>query len=63
MSQACKGKREAHGTSEIIETTVPTFSIGSKKEFVLNGRINGISVSILVNTGAAATVLSKDVWD
>ena len=63
VSQACKGIQEAHGTSEITETTVPTFSIGSKKEFVLNGQINGVSVSILVDTGAAATVLSKDVWD
>ena len=63
MSQAYEGKQEAHGTSEITETTVPTFSIGSKKEFVLNGQINGVSVSILVDTGAAATVLSKDVWD
>ena len=66
MSQACEGKQEAHGTdilTDISETTVPTFSIGSKKGFVLNGQINGVTVSILVDTGAAATVLSKEVWD
>ena len=63
LSQACEGKQEVHGTSEITQTTVPTFSIGSKKEFVLNGQINGVSASILVDTGAAAIMLSKDVWD
>ena len=66
MSQACEGKQEAHGTdvlTSISESTVPTFSISSKKGFVLNGQINGVTVSIIVDTGAAATVLSKEVWD
>ena len=48
VSQACESKQEAHGTSEITEMTVPTFSISSKKEFVLNGQINGVSVFFLV---------------
>ena len=66
MSQACEGNQEAYGTdtlTDISETTVPTFSIGSKKAFGLNGQINGVTVSISVDTGAAATVLSKEVWD
>ena len=60
MSQAREGKQVAH---ERTETAVPTFSIGSKKEFVLNGQINEINVRILVDTGAAVTVLSQKVWD
>ena len=47
----------------VTEATIPTFSIGSKKGFVLEGQINAVNVSILVDTGAAATVLSKEVWD
>lgn len=63
MSQACEGKQEARETSILTEATIPTFSIGSKKGFVLEGQINAVNVSILVDTGAAATVLSKEVWD
>lgn len=63
MSQACEGKQEARETSTLTEATIPTFSIGSKKGFVLEGQINAVNVSILVDTGAVATVLSKEVWD
>ena len=61
MSQACEGDQEARRTITTTETTIPTFSIASKKGFVLNGQINGVTVAILVDTGAAATVLSKEV--
>ena len=63
MSQACEGDQEARRTITTTETTIPTFSIASKKGFVLNGQINGVTVAILVDTGAAATVLSKEVWN
>ena len=33
------------------------------RDCVLNGRVNGVSASILVDTGAVTTVLSKAMWD
>ena len=63
MSQACEDDQEARRTITTTETTVPTFYIASKKGFVLNGQINGVTVAILVDTGTPATVLSEEVWN
>ena len=60
MSQACEGDQEARRTITTTETTVPTFSIASKKGY---GQINGVTVVILVDTGTPATVLSEEVWN
>ena len=60
MSQACKGKQEAHGTSGITETTVPTFSISSgTNDFGLEACINRVRTSCLVDTGAAVSLISE----
>ena len=64
MSQACKGKQEAHGTSGITETTVPTFSISSgTNDFGLEACINRVRTrSCLVDTGAAVSLISDQFW-
>lgn len=46
-----------------MDGTIPTFSISSESEYLLSGSVNGIPASILVDTGAATTVLAKEVWD
>ena len=56
MSQAPEEGSEAH-------VSVPTLSVFSGKDCVLVGQINGVPASILVDTGAAITVLSKCTWD
>ena len=56
VSQAPEGGPEAH-------VSVPTLSVFSGKDCVLAGQINGLPASILVDTGAAITVLSKCMWD
>ena len=56
MSQAPEEGSEAH-------VSVPTLSVLSGKDCVLAGQVNGVPASILVDTGAAITVLSKHMWD
>jgi len=46
-----------------MDSTIPTFSISSELEYLLSGSVSGIPASILVDTGAATTVLAKEVWD
>ena len=46
-----------------MDVTIPTLSMCTGKDCTLKGRINGASANILVDTGAAATVLSKSMWD
>lgn len=58
-SRACEGELKAHE----MDSTIPTFSISSESEYLLSGSVNGIPASILVDTGAATTVLAKEVWD
>ena len=71
LSQAPEGVPEAprngndngNGTGHGEETTITAVTIKSKTDCLLEGRINGVSASILVDTGAAATTLSKELWD
>jgi len=43
-----------------MDGIIPTFSISSESEYLLSGSVNGIPASILVDTGAAMTVLAKE---
>ena len=58
MSQALEGEHQAH-----VSTIIPTLSVTSGKDCVLEGLVNGVPTSILIDTGAATSVLSKDLWD
>ena len=58
MSLACEGEQEAQH-----ETTIPSFSVTSGMDYTLPGYINGVPGNLLVDTGAAATLLAKTVWD
>ena len=42
---------------------VPTLSVLSGKDCVVAGQIHGAPASILVDTGAAITMLYKCMWD
>ena len=46
-----------------MSVIVPTLSVCSGKDCMISGQVNGVSANILVDTGAATTVLSKDMWD
>ena len=78
MSQALEGKPEAQpgndlgndngqengsGTGQREQTTITAVTINTEADCMLKGCVNGVSASILVNTGAAATILSKKLWD
>ena len=43
--------------------TIPAVSTGSTTDHSLQGTIKGISAQFLVDTGAAASLLSKQVWN
>ena len=58
MSQAPEGEHQAH-----VSTIIPTLAVTSGKDCVLEGLVNGVPTSILVDTGAATSVLNKDLWD
>ena len=61
VSRACEGDIR---TAQITQSeTIPTFSVRSTTDYHLQGDINGISAKFLVDTGAATTLVSKDVWD
>ena len=44
-------------------TNIPTFSVTDETDCILDGHVNGIPTKILIDTGAAATVLAKEVWE
>ena len=58
MSLACEGDQEAQR-----EATIPSFSVTSGMDYTLTGFVNGVPGNLLVDTGAAATLLAKTVWD
>lgn len=58
MSQAPEGEHQAH-----VSTIIPTLAVTSGKDCVLDGLVNGVPASILVDTGAATSVLNKGLWD
>ena len=53
ISQATKGESEA-------QPSIPTFSVADETDYLLEGHVNGIPTKILIDTGAAATVLSSE---
>ena len=57
MSRAGEGEQKAH----VSQTNIPTFSVDSESDYVVEGRVNGYPVNILIDTGAAATIVSSDV--
>jgi len=50
-------------TSGYVSTIIPTLSVTSGKDCVLEGLVNGVPTSILIDTGAATSVLNRDLWD
>lgn len=62
LSLPSEGKQEACNQNPHVVPAVPTFSIYSQSDYVLQGLVNGVAIDVLVDTGAAATVLSRDAW-
>ena len=58
MSLACEGVQEAQR-----EATIPSFSVIFGMDYTLTGFVNVVPGNLLVDTGAAATLLAKTVWD
>ena len=59
MSRTGAGERKTH----VSQANIPTFSIDSKTDYVIEGRVNGYPVNILIDTDVAATSVSNDVWE
>ena len=59
MSRAGKGEQKAH----VSQTNIPTFSVDTESDYIVEGRVNRCLVNILIDTGAAATIVLSDVWE
>ena len=59
MSRAGEGEQKAH----ICQINIPTFSVDTESDYVVKGRVNRYPVNILIDTGAAATIVSSDLWE
>ena len=57
--RAGEGEQKAH----LSQTNIPTFSIDTESNYVVEGRVNRYPVNILIDTGAAATIVSSDTWE
>lgn len=57
MSQVREARPQAH-----VSAIIPTLSVTSGKDCVVEGLVNDVPVSILIDTGAATSVLNKVVW-
>ena len=63
MSQASEGEQKARNQdSTTAVPTVPTFSVSLQSDYVIQGLVNGVAIDVLVDTGAAITVLSIEAW-
>ena len=65
VSSACHGLITGLQGSMSLKGTdinIPAFSI-SDLNYVLEGCVNGVCASILTDTGAAVTLVSKEFWD
>lgn len=58
MSQTPEAGQQAH-----VSTIIPTLSVTSGKDCVLSGLVNDVPASVLIDTGAAMSVLNKALWD
>ena len=58
VSQMQEDNQQVH-----VSVIIPTLSMCSGRDCMMNGLVNGVSANILVDTGAATTVLSRDMWD
>ena len=48
--------------SESNDDEIPTLSVSNDTNYELEGVVNGIRASMLADTGAAVTVMSKEFW-
>lgn len=53
------GPESEHGE----ETMITAVTITSEADCMLKGSVKGVPVNILVDTGAAATILAKELWN
>ena len=57
---AGKGEQKVH----VSQTNIPTFSVDTESDYVVvEGSVNGYPVNILIDTSAAATIVSSNVWE
>ena len=59
MSWGGKGEQKAH----VSQTNIPTFSVDTESDYIVDGWVNRYPVNILIDTSAAATIVSNDVWE
>ena len=59
MSWAGEGEQKAH----ISQTNIPTFYVDTESDYIVEGRVNGYPVNILIDTDAAASIVSSHVWE
>ena len=77
VSEASEGKSTAHtngngnghgfdngiGHEKTEETPITTVTIEAEQDCMLKGWVNGIQANVLIDTGAAAMLISKELWD
>ena len=64
MSHATKGEEDEAQQLEVKETTIPIFATSpSTSDFSLHVSVNETLASCLIDTGAAMSLISKQLWD
>ena len=52
-----------HSEVQTPESTIYTLPVSPSSGFRLSGLVNGVGISLLVDTGAAVTLLRLDAWE
>ena len=64
MSHAAEGETQKAQQQQIVKTTIPVLANYEQNtsNYTIQVHINGISASCLVDTGAAVSLISKELW-
>ena len=62
--RCCEPAGEGEQKVHVSQTNIPTFSVDTESDYVVvEGSVNEYSVNILIDTCAAATIVSGKVWE
>ena len=54
---------ESEQKARVSQANISTFSVDSETDYIVEWRVNEYLVNILIDTGAAATIVFNNVWE
>ena len=54
---------ESEQKARVSQANISTFSVDSETDYIVEWRVNEYLVNILIDTSAAATIVSNNVWE